>query len=166
MDRGALDLRMARKIGADEPAIPWPLIFCVARRVDADKPAAGSNVSLKRAFLGRGEYVSGGVEEHDDFVSTQYSFGEARSVFGAVDRETMLGAQLRNGCDPLRDRVMPKARGLGKNQHREPGCGGLRRETAVGRGSEDQKGNQQQPVTSDPRQRVSALSLAVDSVPR
>jgi hypothetical protein len=32
---------VAREPGADEPAIPRPLIFGVARRVDADKSAAG-----------------------------------------------------------------------------------------------------------------------------
>src|SRR6266478_2626581 len=54
-DRRALDLRVAREVGADEPPIPWPPVFGVAGRMDADEPAAGSDVSFKRRFLARVE---------------------------------------------------------------------------------------------------------------
>src|SRR6266436_282206 len=45
-DGGALDLWVAGEIGADEPAIPGPLVLGVARRVDADKPAAGADIAF------------------------------------------------------------------------------------------------------------------------
>src|SRR6202035_3814861 len=59
MDRRPLNLRVAGEPGADKPAVPRPSILCVARRVDADKPAAGTDVSLKGGFLARIEDIAG-----------------------------------------------------------------------------------------------------------
>jgi hypothetical protein len=76
--------------------------------MDADEPAAGSDVSFERCFLAGVEDIAGCVEEHDDLVSSQYFVSEARCVFGAVHRKAVLGAKCRDGVDPLRDRVVTK----------------------------------------------------------
>ena len=102
-DRRALDLRVAREIGADEPPIPWPLILGVACRVDADKPATQSDVSFQGCLLVPVEDVSGRAEKHNHLVLAEKRVAEPRSIFRAVDRKPMLGAEPMDGGDPLRN---------------------------------------------------------------
>src|SRR5205085_2605138 len=89
MDRRALDLGVAGEPGANEPAVPRPSIFRVTRRVDADKAAAGTDISLKGGLLARIEDIPGRVEEDDDLVSSQRGVAEPRGVFRAVYRKTV-----------------------------------------------------------------------------
>src|SRR5438034_3646997 len=59
MNRRWLNLGMVREIGADEPAIPRPAVFRVARRMDADKTAPRPDVAFKCSLLSVVEDVSG-----------------------------------------------------------------------------------------------------------
>src|SRR6266478_3884242 len=83
-DGRALDLWVAGEVGADEPAIPGPLVLGVARRVDADKPAAGADIAFEDGFLVCVEDVPGGAEEYDDLVSSELRDGETRGILRAV----------------------------------------------------------------------------------
>src|SRR5207302_3726327 len=46
-----LDRRMTGEIGADEPAIPWPVVFRVARGMNAHEAAAAADIALEGGFL-------------------------------------------------------------------------------------------------------------------
>src|SRR5271155_3651412 len=129
MDRRALDLGVAREPGADEPAVPRPSILRVARRVDADKAAAGTDVSLEGGLLVCIEDIAGRAEEYDDLVSSQNRVAEPRGIFRAVHGKTVLGPERLDRRNPLRDRIVTKAGGLGEDEHGEPRiatprCGG------------------------------------------
>ena len=97
--------------------------------MDADKPAAGTDVSLKGGFFARIEDIAGRAEEYDGLISSQDRVAEPRGVFRAVHREPMLGTQSLDRRNPLRDRIVTKAGGLGKDEDGEPRtailrCGG------------------------------------------
>ena len=93
MDGRRLDLRVVCEIGAEQPAVPSPLIFGVAGRVDAGEPAARVDKALKRSLLVRVEnVVSRRAKEDDDPVSGEFRRGEAAGILGGVDAETVLGA--------------------------------------------------------------------------
>jgi hypothetical protein len=91
-DRGALDLGVVHKVGADEPPVPGPLIFGIACRVDADKTAAGADIAFEGGFLVCVEDVPGGAEEYDDLVSSELRSGETRGILRTVHREAVFGA--------------------------------------------------------------------------
>src|SRR5438552_2721743 len=131
MDRRALDLGVAREPGADEPAVPRPPILRVARRMDADRAAAGTDVSLKRGLLARIEDIAGRVEEYDDLVSSQDRVAEPRGIFRAVHRKPVLGPQRLDSRNPFRDGIMAKTGGLGENEHAEPRIATLRCNAAM-----------------------------------
>ena len=121
VDRCALDRRMTGEVGADQAAVPSPLILRVARGMDTDEPAAGPYVMLERRLLLRIENVPGRVEEHDYPISRERRIGEARGFFGCVNGEAMLGAKRRDRGNPVRDRAVAKARCLREDEHLEPG---------------------------------------------
>ena len=137
MDRRALDLGVAREPGADEPAVPRPLILRVARRVDADKTAAGADVSLKGGLLARIEDVAGRVEEYDGLLLSQGRVAEPLGVIRAVHRKPVLGPQRLDRRNPLRDRIVAKSGGLGEDEDAEPRIAALRCKAAIKRHAEE-----------------------------
>src|SRR5947209_12681818 len=100
VDRRPLNLGVAGEPGADETAVPRPPILRVARRVNAGKAAAGTDVSLKRGLLPRVEDIAGRVEEYDHLVPSQHRVAESGGVFRAVHRKTVLGPQNLDRRDP------------------------------------------------------------------
>ena len=77
-------------------------------------------IALEGSLLVRVEDVSGGAEEHDDLVSSEFRISEAAGILRAVDGETVLGAQRFDGGDPCRDRVVAKAGRLREDEDGEP----------------------------------------------
>src|SRR5205823_3784066 len=146
MNRRWLNLGMVREIGADEPAIPRPAIFRVARRMDADKTAPRPDVAFKCSLFSIVEDVSGRAQEHHDFVSGQPRIGEASSVLRAVHSELVFSANRRYGGDTLRDRIMAKAGRLREDEDSEPRLG-LCRATGGGRRAGNRARDQQRRET-------------------
>jgi len=93
--------------------------------MNADKPAAGANESLKGRLLTYIEDVSGRVEEHDDLVLRQDRIGEKPGILDVIRPKTMLAAERPDGADAITDRLMAKPGGFGKHEHRESRVGGL-----------------------------------------
>ena len=94
---GVLDLdgrgrgagRVVVEVGADQVAVPRPVVLGVGGRVDAGVAAAGLDVALERRLLGRGEHVTGGGEEDDDLVLLEVGVVEDRAVLGHGHREVV-----------------------------------------------------------------------------
>src|ERR1700739_4759419 len=93
VDRCALNLTMGHDPVPTEPAVPRPSILRVARRVDADEAAAGSDVLLKSGFLARIENIASRVEEYDDLISRQDRVAEPRGVFRGLHSKPVLCPQ-------------------------------------------------------------------------
>src|SRR3984893_5043136 len=108
-----------------------------ARRVDADKTAAGADVSLKGGLLARIEDIAGRVEEYDGLVLSQGRVAEPLGVFGAVHRKPVLGPQRLDRRNPLRDRIVAKSGGLGEDEDAEPRIAPLRCKAAIKRHAEE-----------------------------
>src|SRR6266404_585147 len=143
MDGGALDLWVASEIGADEPAIPGPLVLGVACRVDADEAAAGADIAFESGFLVCVEDGPGGTEEYDDLVSSELRIGETRGILRAIHGEGVFGAERLDGGDPVGDRVVTKSTRLREDEHSEPRLRALRRGAAVDRRAENREHDQQ-----------------------
>ena len=92
--RGVLDLdgrgrrarRVVGEVGADQLAVPGPVVLGVRGRVDAGEPAAALDVALEGALLGLVEHVTGGGEEDDDLVLGEVRVGEGAGVLGGGRR--------------------------------------------------------------------------------
>src|SRR6516225_4638435 len=114
-DRRVLDLRMAGEPGADEAAVPRPVILGIARRMDADKSAARADVAFERSLMLLIEDVPGRAEEHDNLVLRERRVGETPGVFRVIHSKAVLGAERPDGGDAVRYRVVTKPSGLGED---------------------------------------------------
>ena len=74
--RGLLDCRMIQEVRPDETPVPRPVVLGIGRRVDPDETAALLDVALEGRLLFGVEYISAGVQEHDDAVARQALVGE------------------------------------------------------------------------------------------
>src|SRR5689334_12332089 len=97
----SLDLRMAGEIGADQLAIPRPVVLSIARRMDADEPAAGADIPLERCLLLRVENIPGRAQEDDSLISREYAIGEGGCILGGVDRKSVFGTEGPDRRDPV-----------------------------------------------------------------
>ena len=120
------------------------MMLGVAGRVDADKSPAASDISFEGGLLCRIEDIPGGEEEDHDLVSRQCCIGEARGILGGVNGKTVLGAERPDRGNAVRDRVMAKLGGLGKDEHGK-GSGGRLRRGAAERQAENGQRAQQPP---------------------
>src|SRR4051812_7225068 len=91
MHRCSLDLRMAGEIGADQLAVPGPVVLGIARRMDADEPTTGPDIPLERRLLLRVENISGRAQENDGLISRECAIGEGSRILGGVDRKSVFG---------------------------------------------------------------------------
>ncbi len=90
--------------------------------MDAEEAAAALDIAAQRALLrGPAERVARGGEEDDGVVARETAAGEAAGVLRVVDAEAVAAAELLDGRDPRRDRVVAVAGGLG--EHEDPGLG-------------------------------------------
>ncbi len=123
--------RVRVEVGADEVAVPGPVVLGVGRRVHARVAAAGADVALERGLLRGVEHVAGGGQPHDGLVLREVGVGEGVRVLGRGDGEIVGGAELLDRRDAGRDRVVPEPGRLGEDQHVERGgVGGGRDEGA------------------------------------
>src|SRR5437667_9848597 len=161
VNRRPLDRGVAREPGAYEPAVPWPPVFGVARRVHAGKSAARPDVSFEGGLLAWCENIPVRIEEHHALVARQTGIGEPRAVLAAVDSESVLGAERRDGGDALRDRVVTKAGRFGEDEHGKPGFGALRPKAAEQAGENGAERYQQRGARGRP-QPMPAPRVSVD----
>src|SRR5690606_24742708 len=116
--------RVAGEVGADEAAVPGPVVLGVARGVDAGVAATVLDVLLERRLLLVVEDVTGRREPDDDVVLGEVLGGEGTGVLGGVDGEAVLLAQLLDRRDPRGDGVVAERGGLGEDQGAELGVVG------------------------------------------
>ncbi len=116
LDVGLLDSGVRGEVGADQVAVERPVVLRVRGRVDADEAAARSDVRLERRLLGLVQNVAGGVEEDHRLVTAQVGGGEVVAVLRGRHRETVGGAEVADGLDPCRDRVVPESGRLGEHE--------------------------------------------------
>ena len=75
--------------------------------MDAEEAAAALDIAAQRALLrGPAERVARGGEEDDRVVAREPAAGEAAGVLRVVDAEAVAAAELLDGRDPRRDRVV------------------------------------------------------------
>jgi hypothetical protein len=110
---------------------------------DPDEPAASSDVALEGSLLDIVEDISGRIEEHHHLASSEFRIREAGRILGAVDGETMVGAERFNGGDPMRDRVVAKTGRLREDEDREPGLRAFSLGDPAERREEDAEDDQQ-----------------------
>ena len=138
---GLLDGRVTLEVTSDQLPVPRPAVLGVARRVDAHKPTAGLDVALQGDLARLTQYVLGRAQEQDDVEPGEVLFGENSRIFGRLDRESVLGAQLAQRFSARLDRIVTKARGFGK--HEQPGLGAACRNAYENQGSEQEAGHGQ-----------------------
>ena len=88
------DARVVAEVGADEPAVPRPVVLGVRRGVNARVAAAGPDVALERGLLGGVEHVAGRAQEDHYVAVRQIGVGEQGGVLRGVDLEAVLHAHL------------------------------------------------------------------------
>ena len=79
--------RVRGEVGADQPAVPRPVVLGVGGRVHADVTAAAGDVGLEGGLLGGVEHVAGGGEPDHRLVLGQVGGGELGGVLGRGHRE-------------------------------------------------------------------------------
>jgi hypothetical protein len=129
--------RVRLEVGADQAAVPGPVVLGVGGRVDADVPTARGDVGLEGVLLGGVEHVAGGRQPHHRLVPGQVRRREVVRVLGGGHREPVGAAELADRVDPRRYRVVPEAGGLREHQHvcQRPGRFHRRRRHGDGSGS-------------------------------
>ncbi len=119
-DRRLLDGGVRLEVRAHQLPVPVPAVTAVGGGVDAHEAAAGLDVALEGGLLVRRAHrVAGGRVEDDGLVLRQVGVSEQGAVLGHVDREVVLGAELLDGRDAVRNRVMPETRRLGEDEDLE-----------------------------------------------
>ena len=168
VDPRILGRGMPLEVGADQPAVPRPVVLRVAGRVHADVPATAADVSLERRLLGIVQHIPCRVQEDDDAVPSQRRVRERIGVFGGIDLESVRRAELGDRLDAAGDRAVPEALRPREHQHsralrrvahrtrlrvarcRGRRAGGLRRQLGTG-GKE--RGTEQRRASREPGER-------------
>ena len=83
----------AVKVGADELAVPWPIVFGIAGGMNADIATTPLDVAFKGGLLIVVEYFAGGKEEDDGVVLFEVGVSEGGGIFGEVDGNVMCGGK-------------------------------------------------------------------------
>ena len=130
---GVLDARMALEVGADQAAVPGPVVLGVAGRMDAGEAAAAADEALQRGLLLRVQRIAAGVEEHDCLVACKRRIVELIGRLGGLDAKSMHLAQRADGGDAGFDGFVAVSRRPGKEQHREGRTWGLAVRVRLGR---------------------------------
>ncbi len=120
---GLLDLRVRLEPGADQLAVPGPVVLGVGRGVHARVAAARVDVVLERGLLFGIQHVTGRGKPNDGGESGQVVGVERGRVLGGLDREPVLRAELLDRGDTGGNRVVPEAGGLGEDQDGRVGLG-------------------------------------------
>ena len=133
LDRRRLDRRVAVEVGADQAAVPGPVVLGVGRGVDAGVAAARADVVLERGLLRVVERVAGRGEEHDRVVLGERVGREGRRVLGPVDGDPVAARDAADRLAPRRDRVMPERGRLREHEHPRPCLASSQARPAAGR---------------------------------
>jgi len=116
-----LYLGMMGEVGADESSVPWPVVFGIARRMDAQIPATVADVVLEGMLLGGVEDVARRAQEYDDVISRECIRREHAGVFREPDREPAFRCQTIEHVDAVGDGGMPVARRSTEDEDMEIG---------------------------------------------
>ena len=95
-----LDRRMALEVGADELAVPGPVVLRVRGRVHAHVAVAGADVALEGRLLRAVQHVTRGGHEHHGGEPAQRLVGESRSILGRLDGEAVRRAECLTAAMP------------------------------------------------------------------
>ena len=112
-----LVLGMVLEVGADQLAVPGPVVLGVRGGVDPSEAATSLDVGLERRLLLGVQDVAGRGEEDDGVVLLERLGSEVGRVLGVVDGDPLGAGHLAHGGDALLDRVVPEHGGLAKDQH-------------------------------------------------
>ena len=95
---------MIAEVGADEAAVPRPVVLRVRRRVDADPAATRVDVALERRLLDVVEHVARREQEDDGAVAREVRVAEGATVLRRIDVEAVSCAECRDRLHGSRDR--------------------------------------------------------------
>ena len=113
--------------GTHQVAVEGPAVFGVGGGVHPDEPSPGSHLGLEGGLLGVVEDIAGRVEEDDHLVLAEVRRRESVGVLGGGDREAVGAAQITDGLDTNRNRVVPESGRLTEDQNVVGGIGRDRR---------------------------------------
>src|SRR6266508_5377261 len=116
VDRTGLNVRVTPEVGAEEPAVPWPVVLRVGRGVNADEAAAPADETLESVLLVVVQDVPGGEQEDDAVVPGEARIRERGGVLRRVDDEPAALGDVSNGSHRDRDRQVPEAGGLREDE--------------------------------------------------
>ena len=126
-----LDRRVAPKLGAEESEVPRPAVLGVGRGVHTDEPAPSPDEPHERVLLPRSEDVARRQDEQDGVVRLEGIVAKDVGALGGHDGEAVLGPELPDRRDRIRDRGVTESRRLRENQHT------LRADSGRGRGADE-----------------------------
>ena len=63
-----LNGRMVVEVRSHQLTVPLPIIFCIGRRVDADKASAALDKPFEGCLLVAIENIAGSIEEDNDLI--------------------------------------------------------------------------------------------------
>jgi len=107
---------MTIEIGSHELTVPWPCVFGIRGRVDADESPSAPDESLERRLSVAIEDITRRIEEDDASVPCQVLISEHRCFFVGVDMKIVLVTQRFDGRHSGANRVMAKSCGFGENK--------------------------------------------------
>src|SRR2546427_522193 len=116
---------MTLEVGADELAIPRPVIFGICSRMDTDESATAADEGLECRLFNGIEDIPTRAQENDDAVLRQFDLVENRCIFRIDDGKAVFVPQRRDRRDSRRNRIVPESRSLREYENGKParlGC--------------------------------------------
>ena len=115
---------MAAEVRAHQLPVPGPAVLRVGGRVDARVAAAPAHVALECALLRIVEHVTGREQEDHRVVAREPRIGEHGAVLGRIDGDPVGRAELVQGAEGSRDRVVPEPGRFREREHAQAGLRG------------------------------------------
>ena len=112
--------RVVAEVGADQPAVPGPVVLGVGGRVHADVSAAAPHEALHRRLLRVVEDVARRVHEGDDVGAGELVVGEDRGVLAQRRVDAVARVEGAQHAPGVGDGRMPEARRAREDE--EPDC--------------------------------------------
>jgi len=84
--------------------------------VNSDVAATCLDEALEVVLLRGIEHITSGVQEYHGAIPRQILRGECSGVFGGIDRESILLAELANGGDSVGDGAVSEAGGFAEDE--------------------------------------------------
>src|SRR5690606_3344101 len=107
---------VALEVSPEQRTVKWPIRFRVGGRVDSDEGSAARDEAFECGLFGIAEDIARRAQENDPRKRSQACVGEALGPLRRADRNSLLGAEIRDNLDALLDGGMSIPGGLCEEQ--------------------------------------------------